>query len=85
MEESCVEAYHKASEAYQLATVVQLKHDNHEATCARRYDDWRRSTDELKGSIRGVYGMMWTTAGTAILTLLTGIAALAYFILTKGH
>lgn len=83
MEQSYMEAYQKAFEAYQLAKEVGIKHENHEATCARRYDDWRRSTDELKGSIRGVYGILWTTSATTILTLIGGIGALLFFIISK--
>lgn len=83
--ESCMEALAKAQEAYHMADVVSIKHESHEQTCARRYEDWRRSTDELKLSIKGVYGILWTTSGVTIVTLLTGLGTLSYFLLTRIH
>lgn len=85
MSDPCVDALQKANDAYMMANNTSIKHENHEATCTRRYEDWRRSTDELKLSIKGVYGILWTTSGVTIVTLITGISALAYFILTKTH
>lgn len=83
MSDPCGEALARANEAHALANIIGVKHDSHEATCARRYQDWRDSTDDLNRSISGVYKILWTTSGTTILTLLGAVGTLAFFLLTK--
>lgn len=83
MSDPCADALQKASDAYMIASTVNIKHESHEATCARRYQDWKDSTIELKSSIKGIYGILWTTSGVTIVTLIGGISALIYFMLTR--
>jgi hypothetical protein len=90
----CADALQRANEAHAMASVINAKHESHEATCARRYQDWRDSTDrmtnliigvdnKLNDRVSGIYKILWTTSGTTILTLLGAVGAMAFFLLTK--
>jgi len=51
MVEKCDEAMAKALEAHTLATIAATREQSHEQECARRYEDWRRSNDQLRTEI----------------------------------
>lgn len=78
-----------------IASVNSVKHESHEATCARRYQDWRDSTDALNAAIKnldesilrrigGVYKIIFSVGGTSIVLLIGAVATLTFFLLTKG-
>ena len=83
MVDDCAEALRVAEKAVHGVEMITLKHDTHEQTCARRYEDWHRSTDELKTAIRGLYGMLWAASGSALMTLVVGVGTLVFFLITK--
>lgn len=93
MDDNCIEALKRANDAYSMASVNAVKHESHEATCARRYQDWKDSTGNLNDAINrldesvmrrigGIYKILWTTSATAIVILLGAVGALAFFLLT---
>lgn len=83
MDGDCRDAMIKAMEALGVAQTIAHKHETHEAVCARRYVEWTSSTEKLERGIGRLYGMLWTAAGTSILTLITALGVVIFFLLTR--
>lgn len=77
------EARRLAFEAMQRAADADVKISVHERVCAERYenindklDELRTAGDQRRQAIRGIYGLLWTVAGSFILLLM---ALVGYF------
>lgn len=70
-----------ASEAKELAVLVNAKHDSHEAKCNERHSDQMSWQERMTHKVDGVSSQMWKLAIAGIVSVLGGFAVITWSLL----
>lgn len=74
-EEKAEKAFDVALAAQRIAETTATRHTAHENECARRYEDWRRASDNTGNEIRGLVGSVSKFTSDIQLSVAASIAA----------